>query len=460
MFYKALRKATNLQPEEVQPLLTSFAYFFFLLCSYYMLRPLRDAMGLTGGVRDFQWLFTATFLVMLAAVPLFGAIVARLPPRRFVPLIYRSFVGIILGFGALFALGWQEVAVARVFFVWMSVFNLFVVSIFWSVLVDVFRNDQAKRLFGFIAAGGTVGALVGPGLTAYLAGTMAPAALTVIAAGLLEAAVRCVLSLTNDAHEGRAAGRHALGEMRIGGNAFAGLGLLVRSRYLFGIVLYMLLFTTTSTFLYLEQARIVAAKFSDTGARTQFFAVIDFAVSCLTLFLQVALTARVIRRFGVPIVLALLPLLTAVALAAIAILPTLVVLTFMQAFRRAVDYAFARPGHEVLFTVVDRESKYKAKSAIETFVFRGGDAASSWIYSGLAALGLSFPGVALVTLPFVGAWIGLAIWLGRSQDEIVKVQGRTEHPQLTDFRDSDGVVSDNGLQNERWRGTLFRKWGT
>jgi AAA family ATP:ADP antiporter len=214
-------------------------------------------------------------------------------------------------------------------------------------------------------------------------------------------------------------------------------------------VLYMLLFTTTSTFLYLEQARIGAAKFSDTGARAQFFAVIDFAVSCLTLFLQVALTAKVIRRFGVPIVLALLPLVTAAAFAAVALLPALVVLTVMQAFRRAVDYAFARPGHEVLFTVVDRESKYKAKSAIETFVFRGGDAASSWIYSGLAALGLSFPGVALVTLPFVGAWIGLAIWLGRSQDEIVKAQGSTEQARLTNSDVSNGIVPDNGAQNER-----------
>jgi ATP:ADP antiporter, AAA family len=298
----------------------------------------------------------------------------------------------------------------------MSVFNLFVVSIFWSVLVDVFHNDEAKRLFGIIAAGGTAGALAGPALTALLAGSVPPAVLTVVAAALLEAAVWCVLMLTMGNRDVESSNRPAGRDLRIGGNAFAGLAALVRSRYVFGIVLYMLLFTTTSTFLYLEQARIVSARFPDTATRAQFFAVIDFTVSCLTLLSQTALTAWAIRSFRVPAVLAFLPAVTAVAFAAIAALPSLAVLTGMQTLRRAVDYAFARPAHEVLFTVVDRESKYKAKSAVETFVFRGGDAASSWAYAGLAALGLSFPSIAVLVLPFIAAWVGLALWLGRRQD--------------------------------------------
>src|SRR5262249_35816038 len=366
--HRALARAVDVRREEVAALLVGFLYFFLLLCSYYMLRPLRDAMGLVGGARDFPWLFTATFVTMLAAGPLFGALVARLPPQKFVPLVYRLFALIILGFGALFASGLAELHVARSFFVWMSVFNLFVVSIFWSVLVDVFRSEQGRRLFGFIAAGGTAGALAGPALAALLVGPFGPGGLTLVSAALLEGGVQCVRALTN--LPGAQHSAEHPGHEKVGGNAFAGLTLLLRSPYLFGIVLYMLLLTTTATFLYLEQARIVAENFPDTASRTRFFAGIDLAVNALTLLIQLTLTAAAIRRFGIPAVLSLLPLASAVALGALALVPAPAMLAALQATRRASDYALARPAREVLFTVVDREAKYKAKSAIETFIYR------------------------------------------------------------------------------------------
>jgi AAA family ATP:ADP antiporter len=420
-----LRRFVDVRADEVRALVIGFVFFFFLLCSYFVLRPLRDAMGLVGGVGDYPWLFTATFVTMLLAVPAFGMLVARLPPLRFVPLLYRFFALNILLFGALFALRWQELYVGRTFFVWLSVFNLFVVSVFWSVLVDVFRNEQGRRLFGFIAAGGTLGSLVGPALTAVLVERFGPAALALVAAALLEAAVRCVRVLAASVpREGRDAERAAAAaQERVGGGAWAGLLLIVRQPYLAGIAVYMLLYTMTSTLLYVEQGRIVATAFADTAARARFFATIDIAVGALTLLSQLILTAPVIQRLGVAFVLATLPLVSAVAFVAVAIWPTLAVLTIAQSVRRAVEFAFAKPGREILFTVVDRESKYKAKNAIDTFVYRGGDAASGWVSAGLVAMGLSFTGIAGIMLPFVAGWLALSLWLGGRQDTAA---GRTQ----------------------------------
>lgn len=431
--YGILRYAVDVEPAETAALLFAFAYFFCLLSSYYLLRPLRDAMGLVGGVQALQWLFTATFLTMLALVPVFGFIAARLPPRRFVPLIYRFFALNLVAFGILLAAGIAEAHVARVFFVWMSVFNLFVVAIFWSVLADCFRNEQGRRLFGFIAAGGTAGALVGPALAGSLVTALGPVTLTFVAAALLEAAVQCfrrlVASSSSDPSAPLASAKDAdeqpwriptYRDTRIGGGILAGLSLLVRSRYLFGIVLYMLFYTMTSTFLYFEQARIVAERLPDTASRTQVFAAIDFVVSGLTLVLQVLVTGRFMRRFGVAAALIFLPAVTAVAFVSLAAWPALSVLIAAQGIRRAVDYAIARPGREVLFTVVDREAKYKAKNAIETFIYRGGDAASGWAFTGLAAAGLGLAGFAVLSLPLAALWAALAFWLGRRQDQLAQ----------------------------------------
>jgi ATP:ADP antiporter, AAA family len=420
--HKILAPIIDVRPQETAALLSGFAYFFCLLCGYYLLRPLRDAMGLVGGAGQLPWLFTATFLSMLALVPVFGTIATCWPPRRFVPVVYRFFALNILAFGALFGAGVQEVAVSRVFFVWISVFNLFVISVFWSVMADHFSTEQGKRLFGFIAAGGTAGAILGPALAAALAVRFGTVILTLIAALLLELAVRCFHGLARTAGEhGMPTGPGHRYDARLGGGIFSGITLLLGDRYLLGIVLYLLLHTFASTFLYLEQGRIVAASFSDTASRTQFFAVVDLFVSLLTLGLQVFVTGRLLRRAGVAVALMLLPLAGLAAFFAIAAWPTVVVLGAAQALRRAIDYAVVRPARETLFTVVGRAAKYKAKSVIETVVYRGGDAVSGWMFAGVTAAGFGFAGVMTAFMPFTALWIWLSVWLARRQERRARI---------------------------------------
>ncbi|RZM00392.1 MAG: MFS transporter [Variovorax sp.] len=423
--HRLLRRAVDVEADEVRATLLGFAWFFCLLGGYYLLRPLRDALGLAGGAQELQWLFTGTFVAMLALVPLFGMLVARLPPLRFVPLAYRFFTIGILAFSALIALDVQSVWVGRVFFVWISVFNLFVVSIFWSVLADRFDNAQGRRLFGFVAAGGTAGTFAGPALAATLVTAIGPIAVTLGAALLLEAALQCFHRLHRRGDEamhdaGRADDAMATGDpdgtRPIGGGVFAGLGLIARSPYLLGLCGYLLLHTAASTFLYVEQGRIVADAFPDTASRTRFFALVDLGVSTLTLLLQVFVAGRLMKRLGIATALVLLPVASALAFVAVAWWPAVAVLAGAQALRRACDYAIARPAREVLFTVVSREAKYKAKNAIETVVYRGGDAASGWLSTGLGALGVGFAGLAAIAVPLSAAWALLSLWLAREQE--------------------------------------------
>jgi AAA family ATP:ADP antiporter len=392
-----------------------FAFHFCVLASYYLVRPLRDALGLEGGADKLQWLFTATFVVMLLMVPLFGALVSRLPAIRFVPLIYRLIALSMLVFGGLIANHVAPVGVGRVFFVWISIYNLFIVSIFWSVLVDRFSSEQGRRLFGFIAAGGTLGTFIGPLLAATMATRLGPVALTLAAALLLEAAVRCYRALLSRTQP--QSGSRLLDDRRMGGNMLAGITLIVRSRYLLGLVLFMLLHTSAATLLYFEQGRIVAGSYADVASRTQFFAVVDLMVSALTLVFQLLLTAPLIRLIGVGGALAALPLATIVAFSAMALAPVPATVALAQGLRRAVEFAIVRPAREVLWTVVSREEKYKAKNVIETLVYRGGDAASGWLSAGLTALGAGFGLVALVIVPFAGLWGCLCLWLARQQQQ-------------------------------------------
>jgi len=412
---RLLRRLVDVHPGETRALLAGFAYFFCLLSSYYLLRPLRDALGLVGGAGQLQWLFTATFIVMLLLVPVFGLLAQRWPPRRFIALIYRFFAGNILCFAALFAAGLHELAVSRVFFVWISVYNLFVVSIFWSVLADHFSSAQGRRLFGFIAAGGTAGALAGPALAALLAGSVGVAWLAALAALLLELALQCCRRLQRAAPGGEHATRRDHG---LGGGVLSGVQLVLRDRYLLGIVVYLLLHSFASTFLYFEQGRIVAAGLADTAARTRLFAGADFAVSCLSIVLQLGVTGRLLRRFGVAAGLALLPLAGIAAFGALAAWPTLMMLVAAQSARRAVDYALSRPAREVLFTVISREAKYKAKSVIETVVYRGGDAVSGWLAALAASAGIGPGGMALLWLAPTAGWLALSAWLARRQERL------------------------------------------
>lgn len=403
----------DVRPSERSALILGFAFHFCVLASYYLVRPLRDALGLEGGADKLQWLFTATFVVMLLMVPLFGALASRLPATRFVPLIYRLIGLSMLVFGVLIANHFAPVLVGRVFFVWISIYNLFIVSIFWSVLVDRFSSEQGRRLFGCIAAGGTLGTFIGPLLAATMATRLGPMALTLAAALLLEVAVRCYRGLLSRTQS--QSGNRSIDERRMGGSILAGITLILRSPYLLGLVLFMLLHTSAATLLYFEQGRIVAGSYADTGSRTQFFAVVDLIVSALTLTLQVLLTAPLIRVVGIGGALVAMPLATIVAFAAMALAPIPTTVALAQGLRRAVEFAIVRPAREVLWTVVSREEKYKAKNVIETLVYRGGDAASGWLSAGLTALGAGFGLVALVIVPFAGVWGWTCLWLARQQ---------------------------------------------
>lgn len=422
-------KWLDVQPGERTALMLGFAFHFCVLASYYLVRPLRDALGLEGGADKLQWLFTATFVVMVLMVPVFGALASRLPATRFVPLIYRVIAASMLVFGVLIANHIAPVAVGRVFFVWISIYNLFIVSIFWSVLVDRFSSEQGRRLFGFIAAGGTLGTFIGPLLAATMATRLGPVALTVAAALLLEVAVRCYRALLSRTQS--QSGSRLIEDRRMGGSMLAGITLITRSPYLLGLVLFMLLHTSAATLLYFEQGRIVAGSYADVASRTQFFAVVDLIVSALTLIFQLLLTAPLIRLVGVGGALVALPLATIVAFSAMALAPVPATVALAQGLRRAVEFAIVRPAREVLWTVVSREEKYKAKNVIETLVYRGGDAASGWLSVGLTALGAGFGLVALVIVPFAGLWGWLCLWLARHQEKQVeskKVEGSFHEP--------------------------------
>lgn len=397
----------------------AFAYFCALLSGYYLLRPIREEMGIRGGVEKLHWVFTATFVVMLVAVPLYSTLVARVPRGRAVPWVYRFFLLNLLAFAALFAAGVAPAWVARVFFVWVSVYNLFVVSVFWSLLADVFTPGEGKRLFGLVAAGGSAGALLGSGLALLLtslAGASA-AGLVLASAALLEVAARCAGRLHAWGRERAApgaAGARSAGEP-VGGSALAGITALFRSRYLLGIAAQMLLFAVGSTFLYFQQARIVAAAFPDPARRLQLFAAVDTGVNVVALATQLLATGRVVVALGLGPVLALVPAISMAGFAALAAAPSVWTLAALQAIRRAAHFALERPSTQVLYTVVSREDRYKAKSFIDTFVYRGGDTASGWLHAGLAGLGLGLAALSLSAIPIAVISAALALWLGRAQ---------------------------------------------
>jgi AAA family ATP:ADP antiporter len=404
------------RPEEIRALLWSFAYFFCLLAGYYTLRPLRDEMGVAGGVRNLQWLFTATFLTMLAAVPLYGALVARLPRKRFIPAVYHFFAANLAIFWLLLTLDVERAVVARVFFVWISVFVLFAVSVFWSFMADLYTPEQGKRLFAFIAAGGTAGSLAGPALTIGLAGLLGPANLLIVAAAFLEIAVLCVRRLETAAPGPGTADARPAGADGLGGGPLAGIALVLRSPYLAAILLWVSLLSVAATFLYIQQANIVAAASDDPAVRTRIFAAIDLAVGLLTLGLQFFATGRLIARFGVGAALALLPVVFAAGFAVLAAAPVLAVVVAFQALQRTANFAISNPARESLFTVVAREEKYKAKNVIDIVAVRGADAAGGWLFAALRSLGLELRATALAAIAIAAAGLALALWLGKASE--------------------------------------------
>ena len=414
------RRVVDARPDEIQALAWSWLYILAVFASYYVIRPIRDEIGVAGGVENLPWLFTATLLGMLAMNPPFAALVASLPRARFIAIAYRFFIAnLVLFFLLLRGAGAeQSIWIGRVFFVWTSIFNLFVVSVFWALMVDLFNAEQGKRLFGFISAGATLGGIMGSSLTAAIARTIPPVYLLLASALLLEVAVFSVRRLSR-LSEALTRDPAARGEKTvIGGGVLAGIVHAFKSPYLLGIGIYMLLYSITSTFLYFEQAGIVARSFADRAARTAFFAQIDLIVNVLTLATQIFLTERIVRALGVALTLTLVPALTAAGFGALALAPTLAVLVAFQVLRRAGNFAFARPTREVLFTVVPREDKYKTKNFIDTAVYRTGDQVGAWSYALFSFVGLGLTAIALLAVPISAVWLVNGWWLGRRQETL------------------------------------------
>jgi len=419
---RVLRIFVDVNADEVRRLLLAFAYFFCLLSSYYMIRPVRETVGTAGGVRHLSWLFTGTFVAMLVAVPLFGAIVARLSRRVFVPLVYHFFITNIALFALLIHLHVAETRVAQVFFVWTSVFNLFVVSVFWSVMADLFRSEQGKRLYGFIAAGGTIGMLASSWFTSAYATSLGTAGLLALSAVLLGVASLCAIRLlarpVDEPVEEPAAAASPTPTPVIGGGILAGVVRVARSPYLLGICAYILCLTVTATFVYFQQAEIVKAAFTDRNEKTSFFALINLLVGLFTVLMQLMVTGRLLRWLSLATMLATLPLIVGAGLIGLAAAPVLWVLVAFQSLRRSTNYGLTRPAREVLFTVVDREDKYKSKNVIDTVVYRGGDMVGGWAFSGMAALGLGLSMIAITAVPIAAFWLGIGIFLGRQQERL------------------------------------------
>ena len=415
-----LQRFLNIRREEVAPILVAALYFFCVLTAIQVLRSARDAIGMRGGLDEVRWLFIGTALVTLGVNPMFGWLVSRFTRLVFIATTYAFFAVSLVGFYALITVAPAAVGEisGRVFYVWFSVFNVFSTMVFWALMADRFTPEQSKRLYGAIAVGGTLGAIFGPWLASVLVEPLGTAAMMLVSAGFLLAAIGAagvVAWLQPEQKAGRAADQAAANRTVIGGNAWAGIGAVLRSRYLLGISAYVLLRTIVGTFLYFTRLAMVAALGDDTDMRTGVFARIDLITQVTTLVLQLVVTGHIMKRFGVSVALMLLPLTASLGFIGLAAASSFAVLILFQAAFSAMQRAVARPARETLFTVVSREDKYKSKAVTDTFVYRGGDVIGAWTEGALRSFGLALVGLASVAVPLAAVWALLGLWLGRSQ---------------------------------------------
>lgn len=420
---RVLRVFVDVRATEVAALMLAFVYYFLILSSYYVLRPIRDEIGAANGTEKLPWMYTGTLLTMLVANALFSALVSRYTRRRFIPIAYR-FLIFNLGLFILLFRFWpeQNLWVGRVFFVWVSVFNLFALSVFWSFMADTFNSDQGKRLFGFLSVGGTLGAIAGSVLTSSLVQTIGALKLLAISAVLIELSVWCVrrFPAPEPVVKPKVPELQTAATEPVGGGFWSGIWHNFRSPYLLGISAYMLLYTITSTVLTFQQASIAGAAYTDRAARTAFFAKVDLIVNVSTIILQIFVTGRLLKKVGVGATLAILPILSVAGFLALGFKSVVVLLVVFLVIRRAGNFALARPAREVLFTVIPREDKYKSKNFIDTFIYRAGDQVGAWSFRGLQVLGLSLGAISLVAAPLAAIWALVSIWLGRRQAALAR----------------------------------------
>ncbi len=424
----------NLRRGEAAPVLVAGLFFFCILTALMMLRPARDALGMERGLDSVRWLFIGTAVVTLLVNPVFGWLVSRLRRLHFISATYAFFALSLVGFWALlmFAPGAVGARSGQVFYVWFSVFNLFVTMVFWALLADRFSSDQAKRLFALIAVGGTLGAIFGPWLAARLAEPLGTPALLLVAAGFLAASITLAWWLVRLRSDGpRDARVQDQESVRIGGSALAGIRAVFASRYLMGIAGYVVIMTIVATFIYFTRLQMVAAAETDLDARTGLLGNIDMWTQIAVLVLQVTLTGHIIRRLGLAFALALLPIAMAVGFIGLAIYGSFLVLILLEATNRAIQRGLTRPARETLFTVVGREDKYKAKAFIDTFVYRVGDVVGAQTEGVLGRLGLALGGLVSVVVPLALVWAALGIWLGRAQQRQAELAS-SPSPSRTD----------------------------
>ena len=425
-----LERSANVRPKEIGPLLASAFFFFCVLTALMVLRPARDALGMRGGLDAVRWLFIGTALVTLLVNPVFGALVSRFRRLTFIAVTYLFFGASLLAFWVLLTFAPEATGETsgRVFYVWFSVFNLFSTMVFWALMADRFSLEQSKRLFGAIAVGGTLGAIAGPSLAASLArplGTpnllLVSAAFLFLAIGAAWAVARLQPERSEDARDPEAPPVVDEGEI-IGGNAWEGFRAAFSSPYLLGISAFVLILAVMVTFVYFTRLAMVAALGDDLDMRTTVFARIDLITQVATLVLQLIVTGHLMKRLGVALTLAILPVTVLLGFIGLAIAGSLAALIIFEAIFRAVQRAITRPARETLYTVVSREDKYKSKAFIDTFVYRAGDVAGAWTEGLLVRLGMGLAALATLAVPLALVWAALGIWLGRTQARIAGAQ--------------------------------------
>jgi ATP:ADP antiporter, AAA family len=426
------QRFTNVRRDETAAVVASGLAFFFILTALMVIRPAREALGMRRGIEAVRWLFVGTAVVTLAVNPLFALLVSRYRRLVFITATYLFFALSLLGFWALLVSAPRAIGEVSgmVFFVWFSVFNLFATMVFWALMADRFSLEQSKRLFGVISVGGTLGAIAGPWLASRLTGPLGTAGLLPVSAALLGLAVvaawavarlqprRADAVLEAGASEpgaSPAVDEHAV----IGGSAWDGFRSVSRSPYLLGISAYVLILTVIGTFIYFTRLQMVAALGEDLDMRTGVFARLDLYTQGATLVLQALVTGHLMKRLGVHVTLALLPVTALLGFAGLAVAASLVTLTVFQATFSAVQRSITRPARETLFTVVPREDKYKSKAFIDTFVYRGGDVIGAQLEGLLGRLAAGLGALVSVAVPLALAWGALGVWLGRAQQRRV-----------------------------------------